>query len=179
MRKTIFILGAVLLLVVLVALIAAWDFVGTINWDGFCVRELRILVLDPSSQPVPEAKVAFVSRPWERAERFPAAMEAYVGDEESLSRFHPSAQTDAAGRCRLHAEFPASGTRTMLGGSRGSFSLAGQLDVERPGAQCVRVPLHELVDRTVYSVHDHSPIDVTVRLTAGATPEGASKGGRE
>jgi hypothetical protein len=164
MRETILISGVVLLLIVLVT---AWNFTGVIDWDGSCFRELRILVLDTSSQPIPGAKVAFVSWRWELVEKHRSAMEAYAGDEESL--LHPSAETDAAGRCKLRAEFPASGTQTRFGGKRGSFGLAGQLDVERPGAQRVRIPLYELVGGTRYSIHHHSPIDVTVRLEAGTT----------
>jgi len=171
MRKVILVSCVVLLLV---GLIAAWNFAGIIYWDGICPREVRILVLDASSsQPIARAKVALVSPQWELVEKYPSAMEASAGDEGSLSRFHPSTETDTAGRCKLLVEFPADGTQTMFG-KRGSFHITGKLDVERPGAPSVRLPLYELISRIHYPISYHSPIDVTVKLEAGTTGDGLS-----
>jgi hypothetical protein len=177
MRKTILIFGAILFLIVL---LVAWDFVSVIHWDGVCVREVRLLVLDASSgQPIPGAKVAFVSRQWELAEKYPAARKLYGSDPESVSRFHPSAETDATGGCKLRVEFPAGGKQTRFGGKRGTFHIEGQLDVERPGAPCVRLPLYELVDTVHHSIDERAPIDVTIRLGVGTVGEGVLNGGQE
>lgn len=166
MRKIILISGVILLLAMFVI---AWNFASVTQWDGYCLRDVKILVLDASSlQPIPRAKVAFVSRQHELMEKYPAAMEACAGDEENLSRLHPSAETDSTGRCRLRVEFPASGTQTLFS-NRGSFGLAGKLDVERPGAPSVRIPLCELTDTGHYPISYRSPIDVTVRLQRGTT----------
>jgi hypothetical protein len=177
MRKTILLFGAVLFPVVL---FVTWDFVSAVHWDGFCAREIRILVLDASSaEPIPGAKVAFVSRQWELAEKYPAARELYGSDRDNLSRLHPSAQTDTTGRCKLRVEFPAGGKQTRFGGRRGTFHVEGQLDVERPGAPCVRLPLHGLVDAAPRSLDDRAPLDVTIRLGVGSAGKGVPTSGQE
>ncbi len=177
MRKKILISGLVLFPVLL---LVALDFVSTVRWDGHCAREIRLLVLDASSaQPIPGAKVAFVSRQWELAEKYPAARELYGSGQESLSRIHPAAQTDTTGRCKLRVEFPAGGKQTRFGGKSGTFHVEGQLDVERPDAPCVRLPLPELVGAAPRSLDDPAPLDVTIRLGVGSAGKGVPTSGQE